>query len=188
MLREQALGQTPRHEDIASSDANSTRTGRWTHSGTLKETIEVPTRHGAHTSTVMCYVTDIGAFDFILGMNWMDLHEATIKFGFGHSMAFESPHCTAYCLHHGVSETVYDDGSPVRSSLKPESDRDIHIISAAAAYKLTAHHPTELYGSNHTSGTSSSTRSHSTKTVTQRRSGKRWLTAPPSARKTLTCT
>jgi hypothetical protein len=70
--------------------------------GTLKEIIDLPIPHGAHTSTVMCYVTDIGAFDFILGMNWMDLHEPTIKFGFGHSMAFKFSHCTANCLHHDV--------------------------------------------------------------------------------------
>jgi hypothetical protein len=112
--------------------------------GTLKETIELPVRHGAHTSTVMCYVTNIGGFDFILGMNWMDLHKPAIKFGFGHSMAFESPYCTTNCLHHGVPETVYDNGRPPRSSLKPEGNCDIHIISAIAAYKMTAHHPGEM--------------------------------------------
>ncbi|KAF1828051.1 hypothetical protein BDW02DRAFT_463480, partial [Decorospora gaudefroyi] len=45
--------------------ADSEEVARLTHAADLT------VKHGDHISTVLCYVTNLGKYDVILGMNWL---------------------------------------------------------------------------------------------------------------------
>jgi hypothetical protein len=109
--------------------------------GTITEAVDLPVRHGSHTSTVVCYVTDLGGYDLILGMNWLDYHEPTLKFGQSRSMHFGDTKCCLNCLPQGIPDTVYDDRPADSDTRTDTAVGNISIISAKAASSTAARHP-----------------------------------------------
>ncbi|KAI1665645.1 Retroviral aspartyl protease [Pyrenophora tritici-repentis] len=101
--------------------------------------VNLPVRHGSHTHNVLCYVTNIGKYDVILGMNWMDYHQPALHFGDQRSLTFAKAGCKLNCLHEGLPETVYENGDGKVTT--EETIADIYFISAAAATALAAKHP-----------------------------------------------
>ncbi|KAF7442754.1 Protease [Pyrenophora tritici-repentis] len=132
----------------------------------LTQAVDLPVRHGSHTHNVLCYVTNIGKYDVILGMNWMDYHQPALHFGDQRSLTFAKAGCKLNCLHEGLPETVYENGvchSHVQlvkgdyqtgdTTTKTNKDgkvtteetmADIYLISAAAATALAAKHPDQV--------------------------------------------
>jgi hypothetical protein len=73
--------------------------------GKLEQAIDLTVRHGTHISSVTCYITNIGSFDLILGMNWMEAHNPVLSFN-PRSMTFDAQHCILNCLQGCLPETV----------------------------------------------------------------------------------
>ncbi|KAI2475057.1 hypothetical protein Ptr902_11685 [Pyrenophora tritici-repentis] len=132
----------------------------------LTQAVDLPVRHGSHTHNVLCYVTNIGKYDVILGMNWIDYHQPALHFSDQRSLIFAKAGCKLNCLHEGLPETVYENGvchSHVQlvkgdyqtgdTTTKTNKDSkvtteetmaDIYLISAAAATALAAKHPDQV--------------------------------------------
>ncbi|KAG9383466.1 Asp-protease-2 multi-domain protein [Pyrenophora tritici-repentis] len=108
----------------------------------LTQAVDLPVRHGSHTHNVLCYVTNIGKYDVILGMNWMDYHQPALHFGDQRSLTFAKAGCKLNCLHEGLPETVYENGDGKVTT--EETMADIYLISAAAATALAAKHPDQV--------------------------------------------
>ena len=103
--------------------------------------MELPVKHGSHTATVTCFVADIGEFDLILEMTWLEDYDSTLTFA-PRSITFESPHCTSCCLDYSLPDTVYGDGTPAKSESRRTSPLgEIYIITAKAAYLIAARNP-----------------------------------------------
>lgn len=111
---------------------------------TLNEAVEIQVKHGSHLSPVVCFVADVGDFDLILGMTWLEDHDPGLTFS-PRSMKFSSSHCTSCCLDHGLPETVYGDGKTpsLSESRQTTPVGEICIITAKAAYLMAAHNPDE---------------------------------------------
>ena len=105
----------------------------------LTHAADITVKHGNHISTVLCYVTNIGKYDVILGMNWLDYHHPVLGFGSSRTMTFDHKDCKVNCLKDGLQETVYEDRPPESSSRKATAgnttagDVKIAMISAEAA-------------------------------------------------------
>jgi predicted aspartyl protease len=93
----------------------------------LQEAIELPVRHSSHTSKVLCYVAEIGKYDVILGMNWMEHHRPVLGFSASRSLTFDSCHCNLNCLHHGVTETIYDNRPPDSATRQYMKNKDMAV-------------------------------------------------------------
>lgn len=105
--------------------------------GQLTECVETNVTHGSHSSSVLMFVTDLGKFDVILGMNWADYHHIRIMLGpTGRSIEFESDHCRLNCLKHGRPETIYDDRIPLSESRQTSLVGDLCLVSARSALAL----------------------------------------------------
>lgn len=105
----------------------------------LTHAADITIKHGNHVTTALCYVTNIGKYDVILGMNWLDCHQPVLGFGTSRSMTFDHKDCKVNCLKDGLQDTVYEDRPPESSSRKvsskstPAGDAAISMISAEAA-------------------------------------------------------
>jgi hypothetical protein len=110
----------------------------------LKEAVDVVVRHGSHQHRVLCYVTDIGKYDIILGMNWLDHHRPTLTFGPQRSMRFSSTPCRLNCLQGGLPETIYSDQAPDSATRRQAPSGNIHLISARAACLMATRHPEQI--------------------------------------------
>lgn len=115
-----------------------------TEAGRLLDTVELSIRHGTHTQQVLCFITNIGKFDLILGMNWADHHGIGIHCGtLERSLKFDSDYCRLNCLKNGATEVVYDSKQPLSET---RSDRSVNIclISARAAVKTAQGAPEQV--------------------------------------------
>ncbi|CAA9957706.1 Asp-protease-2 multi-domain protein [Pyrenophora teres f. maculata] len=113
----------------------------------LTHAADITIKHGNHISTVLCYVTSLGKYDVILGMNWLDRHKPILGFGSSRSMTFDHKDCKVNCLKDGIQDTVYEDRPPESASRKlsqestPAGDLKISMISAEAACMAAAKEP-----------------------------------------------
>ncbi|CAE7189385.1 Reverse transcriptase [Pyrenophora teres f. teres] len=113
----------------------------------LTHAADITIKHGNHISTVLCYVTSLGKYDVILGMNWLDRHKPVLGFGSSRSMTFDHKDCKVNCLKDGIQDTVYEDRPPESASRKlsqestPAGDLKISMISAEAACMAAAKEP-----------------------------------------------
>lgn len=85
----------------------------------------------AHIDYSWALVADIGRFDMILGMPWLEQHDPTPSFR-DRSLTFQSDHCMTHCLHNMCPTTVVshpgsksnDQGQKQKSSVTDEHDID----------------------------------------------------------------
>jgi hypothetical protein len=110
--------------------------------GQLSQAVDLPVRHGSHTSTVMCYVANV-SYDVILGMNWMDHHAPVASFGKTRSLHFNSQLCIYNCCRHALPETVYNDRPPDSATRRHPGTR-IDIITARAALMMARRDPNRV--------------------------------------------
>lgn len=109
--------------------------------GRLMDTVELTITHGGHTHQVLCFITNIGKYDIILGMNWTDYHGVSIQCGPRvRALRFESDFCRLNCLKDGATEVIYDKGRRPLSETRTET-AGICLISGRAAVKLAQLRP-----------------------------------------------
>ncbi|KAI1667230.1 gag-polyprotein aspartyl protease [Pyrenophora tritici-repentis] len=106
----------------------------------LTHAADILVRHGNHVSTVLCYVTNLGKYNVILGMNWLDQHQPVLGFRSSRSMTFDHKDCKVNCLKDGVQDTVYEDRAP-ESASRGMSAGKVSMVSAKAACLLAAQDP-----------------------------------------------
>jgi hypothetical protein len=107
----------------------------------LTQATDVQVKHGNHISTVVCYVTNIGKYDIILGMNWLDRHQPILGFSKSRSMTFDHKDCKINCLKDGLQDTVYHDRAPESATRTTTVTGDISMVSAQVACKMAAADP-----------------------------------------------
>ena len=83
---------------------------------------------GDHVDELWCLVTDLGKFDVILGMPWLELHDPQPSFA-NRQLTFNSDHCMSNCLLHSKPVTIYSGPRPNKETV-PRAD--IAEISAYA--------------------------------------------------------
>ena len=76
-------------------------------------------RLGDHYDEIWCFVTNLGKFDLILGMPWLEQHDPKLSFR-KRTLTFDSKFCKSRCLPHGKSCTV-NSCSSTKAGTKLES-------------------------------------------------------------------
>lgn len=109
----------------------------------LTHAVDVRIRHGSHTANVLCYITHIGKYDVILGINWLEDHNPAIHFN-PRAMHFHTAPCKLNCLHKGIQETVYSDRPPDSMTRQTTASGVVNMISARVACLMAARDPTQV--------------------------------------------
>ena len=90
---------------------------------------------GDHTDTIWALITDLGKYDIILGMPWLEEHNPSTSYR-DRSFTFYSDHCRTNCLHKHRPVTVYSPGVRSRDKVQPNKiphdHGDIQEVSAFA--------------------------------------------------------
>lgn len=87
-------------------------------------------RLGDHYDEIWCFVTNLGKFDVILGMPWLDQHDPKLSFR-KRTLTFDSDFCASRCLLHKKSCTVNS-----RSSRKNNVGPDGLLINTETCQKM----------------------------------------------------
>lgn len=105
----------------------------------LSSAADLTVRHGSHVHHVTCYLMDIGAFDIILGMDWLHQHDPVLGLR-EQSMTFNSAYCMLNCLQHGRPETILRNGALPKETWTPPGGK-VELISGITAYAMAIRHP-----------------------------------------------
>ena len=127
--------------------ANNTLAADITHMAQVKFSL------ADHVTETWCLVTKLGQFDMVLGMPWLEQHDATIN-SKARSITFKSDYCLDHCIHNYTPTTVYSNNSehrrrhshdktsgdaskgPNECKAKSQRTEDIAAVSATAFMKL----------------------------------------------------
>lgn len=70
--------------------------GRPISSGQITSICQVPLQIGSHQEQIPLFVTKLGQYPLVLGIPWLQHHDATLKFK-DNTVAFESDFCKKNC-------------------------------------------------------------------------------------------
>ena len=93
---------------------------------------------GRHVTEAWSLITDLGRFDLVLGMPWMEQHDVQIG-AKARSITFGGDYCMEHCIHDYRPTTVYSVGNKpnVRHQRRrTEYEEDIAAMSATAFMKM----------------------------------------------------
>ena len=97
---------------------------------------------GDHIEEMWCLITDLGKYDLILGMPWLEEHDPLPSFA-SRTLTFNSDYCMTHCLAHSRPVTVHSL-TPPRKKTKdhdqvggPVREADIAEVSAYAFLKMS---------------------------------------------------
>jgi hypothetical protein len=92
----------------------------------------------------MCYLTNIGKYNIILGVNWLDRHQPVLGFSKSRSMMFDHKDCKTNCLKDGLQDTVYHNRAPESATRTTTATGNISMVSAQVACKMAAADPESI--------------------------------------------
>lgn len=101
---------------------------------------------GDHISEDWFWVTSLLGYDLIVGQPWLELHDPQTSWA-KRTFTFNSDYCIGNCLSHGlpVILTCHKDGHSSVSTVSPQPDNDVEVISAYAAVAMMRNHPEDAY-------------------------------------------
>ena len=104
-----------------------------THMALLKHAFE------DHVEEIWCLITQLGRFDVVFGMPWLEQHNPALALG-DRTMTFNSDYCMAHCLLHSKPVTIQSltppRGKQPREKATRITNTDIAEVSAYAFVRM----------------------------------------------------
>lgn len=97
--------------------------------------VEITFSLGTHLTTVFAFVTDLGKYNIILGMPWLEKHDPLPSYKHRY-LHFNSDHCTTHCIPNHRPTTVYSNQTPKEGRRRPGKIEDHGDICEISAYTL----------------------------------------------------
>ncbi|KAH0608774.1 uncharacterized protein H6S33_001002 [Morchella sextelata] len=128
-----------RHNNLPFLSLNSPRTlevidGRPISSGQITHLCYLPLSIDSHHETIAFFVTKLGSYPLVLGIPWLQLHDATLRFK-DNSILFDSEYCKRKC---NSSVTPV----PIRGITPPPR---FHLVSSAAPCRFARRDKLQIF-------------------------------------------
>jgi len=105
--------------------------------GVMDRMARVKSWIGDHVTEDWMWITELVGYDLIYGQPWLELHDPMTRWS-ERTFLFDSAHCTANCLLHGLPVRLMCDknGYSKTETCKPAPGENICFISADAAIAM----------------------------------------------------
>jgi hypothetical protein len=128
-----------RHNNLPFLPLKSPRTlevidGRPISSGQITHLCYLPLTIDSHHETIPFFVTKLGSYPLVLGIPWLQLHDATLRFK-DNSIRFDSEYCKHKCNSSAIPVPIKGIGPPSR----------FHLVSSAALCRFARRDKLQIF-------------------------------------------